>query len=70
MPAPSLGGEVINRTQRSLNPNLTEAEASVVRAGRERELLEELILLSAAWTGFPLFARSSRFDETEREEQQ
>jgi hypothetical protein len=60
VPPPSLGGEVINRTQRSPYADLTEAEASVVRAGQERELLEELILLSAAWTGFPLFPVSSR----------
>ena len=61
---------MINWLQRSSYADLTEAEASVVRAGRERELLDELILLSAAWTGFPLFPRSERSDEHERKEQQ
>ena len=50
----------------------TETEASPERGGRDslRELLEELALLSAAWTGFPLFPRSSRFDDNERQEKQ
>jgi hypothetical protein len=50
---------------------LTKAEESVERGGRDwpHELLEELTLLSAAWTGIPLFPRSSGFDEHERKEQ-
>jgi hypothetical protein len=50
--------------------DMAEAEASVEPGGRDwvRELLEELTLLSAAWTGIPLFPRSSRFDEHERKE--
>jgi hypothetical protein len=49
---------VINRTQRSPDADLTEAEAAVVRACQESELLKELSFLSAVWTGFPLFPAS------------
>ena len=51
--------------------DMAEAEASVEPGGRDwvRELLEELTLVSAAWTGTPLFPRSSRFAEQERKEQ-
>ena len=58
VPPPSLGGEVINRTQRSPEADLREAEAAVVGACQESELLEELIVLSALWTGFPLVPAS------------
>jgi hypothetical protein len=48
----------------------TEAAAECGGGDSLREFLEELALLSAAWTGFPLFPRSSRFDEHEGKEKQ
>jgi hypothetical protein len=49
-----------------------EKEASGEHEGRDwrREMVEELALLSAAWTGYPLSPRSSLFDDHERQEKQ